>query len=198
MHQLVHRPECVGVNNDLLVGVVDRGADVAEEGEAFFRPETGLVAVVGDRNAFHPFHREPRPAGGRGPGVEHLGDVRVVHHRQCLPLRLEAGEHLFGVHARLDHFQCDHPRNRYALLGHPDGAEATLADGLAQLVGADLVAFLFGVGFLEFFRPESGTVLVAKERIRARGIDQPALDFEVEFRVPATGLDEKSIALGHG
>ena len=34
------------------------------------------------------------------PRVEHLGDVRVVHQGQGLPLGLEAGDDLPGVHAR--------------------------------------------------------------------------------------------------
>ena len=42
------------------------------------------------------------------PGVEHLGDVRVVHQGQRLPLGLEAGDHLPRVHARLDDLQRDH------------------------------------------------------------------------------------------
>ena len=32
-----------------------------------------------------------------GPGVEHLGEVEVVHHREPLAVGLEAGEHLLGV-----------------------------------------------------------------------------------------------------
>ena len=198
MHQLVHRPECVGVNNDLLVGVVDRGADVAEKGEAFLGAEAGLVAVVGDRDAFHQLHGEVRAAGAGGPGVEHLGDVRVVHHRQCLALGLEAGEHLFGVHPGLDHPEGDHPRDRYALFGHPDGAETPFADLLAEFVGADDVSFLLGIGFLELLRAEGGAVGVAEERSGAFGIDQQALDFEVELGVVAAGLGEECAAFRGG
>ena len=58
-----------------------------------------------------------RPAGGR-PGVEHLGDVRVVHQGQGLPLGLEPGDHLPGVHPRLDHLQGHLPADRLGLLGH--------------------------------------------------------------------------------
>ena len=34
--------------------------------------------------------------------VDDLGDVGMVHQRQCLPLGFEAGDDLAGVHARLD------------------------------------------------------------------------------------------------
>ena len=49
-------------------------------------------SVIGD--ALDQFHDEERPAVGGRAGVEHLGDVRVVHQGQRLPLGLEAGEHL--------------------------------------------------------------------------------------------------------
>src|SRR6266699_2773976 len=39
--------------------------------------------------------------------IKHLGDVRVVHHRQRLPLRLEPGDDLLGVHAQLDDLERD-------------------------------------------------------------------------------------------
>ena len=53
-----------------------------------------LVAVLGDRHALDQFHDEVRPARVGRAGVEHLGDVRVVHQGQGLPLGLEPGEHL--------------------------------------------------------------------------------------------------------
>ena len=75
---------------------------------------------------------------GRPPsvvaGVEHLGDVRVVHHRQGLPLRLEAGQHRPRVHPRLDDLDRDGPLHRLGLLGHEDAAHAAFADLLDQLV----------------------------------------------------------------
>ena len=40
-------------------------------------------------------------------GVQDLGDIGVVHDGQRLPLGLEAGDHLTGVHARLEDFQRD-------------------------------------------------------------------------------------------
>ena len=53
-----------------------------------------VVAVLGDRDALDQLHDEVRPAVGGRPGVEHLGDVRVVHQGQGLPLGLEPGQHL--------------------------------------------------------------------------------------------------------
>ena len=69
------------------------------------RGEIVLVAVIGDLDAAHQFHHEIRPARVRRAGVQHLGDVRMIHHRQRLPLRLEPGDDLLGVHAQLDDLQ---------------------------------------------------------------------------------------------
>ena len=85
----------------------------------------------------HQLHHEVRPARLGRAGIEHLGDVRMVHQRQRLPLGLEAGDHLLRVHAELDDLERDAAPDRLALLGHPDRAEAAFADLLEQLVAAD-------------------------------------------------------------
>ena len=51
-------------------------------------------------------HHEVGPARVGGPGIEHPGDVGMVHQRQGLPLDLEPGDDLLGVHPRLDDLQC--------------------------------------------------------------------------------------------
>ena len=61
----------------------------------------------------------------------------MVHHRQRLPLGLEAGDDLLGVHAQLDDLERDAAPDRLLLLGHIDHAAAAFADFLEQLVAAD-------------------------------------------------------------
>ena len=80
------------------------------------------------RHALDQLHDEVRPAGVGRAGVEHPGDVGVVHQGQGLPLGLEAGDDLPRVHAGLDELQRDQALDRLGLLGHPDGAHAALAD----------------------------------------------------------------------
>ena len=61
----------------------------------------------------------------------------MVHHRERLPLRLEAGDHLGGIHARLDdldgHFSADGP----LLLGDKHQSKPADADLLHQFVRPD-------------------------------------------------------------
>ena len=49
-----------------------------------------LVAVFGDGNTLDQFHRKIRTTVVRGAGIQHAGDVGMIHHRQRLLLRLEA------------------------------------------------------------------------------------------------------------
>ena len=97
----------VAVDDALLVGVLDRLADRHEQFQPLARRQVVVVAVFGDRHAVDQLHDEVRQAVGRGPGVEHAGDVDMVHHRQGLPLGLEAGDDLAAVHARLDDLERD-------------------------------------------------------------------------------------------
>ena len=90
----------VAVDDALLMRVLDRLADGDEQFQPLPRREVVLVAVPGDRHPLDEVHDEVRPAGAGRAGVEHAGDVRVVHQGQGLPLGLEAGDDLPRVHAR--------------------------------------------------------------------------------------------------
>ena len=68
----------------------------------------------------------------------------MVHQGQRLPLGLEAGDDLPGVHARLDDLEGHLAADRLLLLGHEHQPEAALADLLQQLVGTDDRAGAFG------------------------------------------------------
>ena len=77
------------------------------------RGQIVLVAVIGDAHAAHQFHDEVGPARFGRAGIEHLGDVRMIHHGQRLPLGFEAGDDLLGVHAQLDDLQRDAAAHRF-------------------------------------------------------------------------------------
>ena len=85
----------VAVDDPLLVGVLDRLADRHEQLQPLPRASAGARrsnSVIGTPLTSS-MTKYGRPSGGR-PGVEHLGDVRVVHQGQGLPLGLEPGQHL--------------------------------------------------------------------------------------------------------
>ncbi len=67
----------------------------------------------------------------------------MVHHRQRLPLRLEPGDDLLGVHAQLDHLEGHFAADRLLLFGDIDHPAAAFADLLQQLVTPDRLAHRF-------------------------------------------------------
>ena len=114
--------------------VLHGAADLDEEMEPLLGVEVFLVAEGGDRGAAHQFNHEVEPPLLGLAAVEDAGDVRVVHHGERLALGLEAGDDLARVHACLEDFDRDAAADRFGLIGHVDGAEATLADFLKDLV----------------------------------------------------------------
>jgi hypothetical protein len=123
--------------------MLDRLADGHEQLQPLAGRQVLLVAEPGDGDALDQLHDEVRPAGFGRAGVEHAGNVLMVHQRQRLPLGLEAGDDLPAVHAGLDDLQGDLAADGLFLLGHVDDAHAALADLLEQLVRADAVAGAF-------------------------------------------------------
>ena len=110
------------------------------------RPERKplAIAVLVDRDAVDELHHEERPAAVGGAGVEDPRDAGVVHERQGLALGLEAGDDLFGVHARLDDLERDLAADGALLLGEEDDSHAALAELADDRVGADARAGAFG------------------------------------------------------
>ena len=99
-------------------------------------PSRLRVAILGDRLACDELHHEERLAGLGGAAVEHAGDVRVVHQRECLPLGVEASEDRARVHADLDQLERDLAFDRCRLACPINGAHAPLAEDFEQRVPA--------------------------------------------------------------
>ena len=136
----------IAVDDAFLMCMLDGIADADEEIETVARAESLRVAVLSDGDAFDEFHHEVGASAVGRAGVQHAGDIGVVHQGQGLPLGVEAGQRLLGVHAQFDDLQGDLANHRLGLLGHVDGAEAAFADLLQQLVRTDLGAQGFGGG----------------------------------------------------
>jgi hypothetical protein len=61
----------------------------------------------------------------------------MIHHRQRLPLSLEAGYDRSRVHFQLDDLQGHAPSHGGLLLGYVDDAEPTFADFFQEAISAD-------------------------------------------------------------
>ena len=127
----------VPVQDPLLVRVLDGAADLREQQEPPPDRQGALVAVLRDRLPVDELHDEERPTLVGRPGVEDLGDVRVIHERERGPLLLEAGDDLTGVETGLQDLQRDLSGDRLALFGEEHGAEAPHADPFDQRVATD-------------------------------------------------------------
>jgi len=132
-HAVVHRDENVrgldiAVNDSLLMRVLDGVADLGEEIQPLACGKIVLIAVIGDADAMHQFHDEVRPSAFRRARIENFGDVGMIHQRKRLPLGLEAGYDLFGVHTQLDDFERDTAAHRFLLVGHINDTAATFTD----------------------------------------------------------------------
>ena len=93
-----------------------------------------------------------RVGGTDGAGIQHLGDVGMVHHGQRLPLGLEPRDDLLGVHAQLDDLERHAPAHRFSLLRHIHHAATTFAHALQQLVAPQSLAhgFVGRIGEVQF------------------------------------------------
>ena len=131
------------MDDPLLMRVLDSVADLNEQLQSLRGVQVVLVAVIRDANAANQLHYEVWTAVLGCAGVEYLRDVRVVHHRQRLTFRLEAGDDLPRVHARLDNFERHATADRLLLFGHIDNSAPAFTDLLEKLVMADARAGLF-------------------------------------------------------
>ena len=84
------------------------------------------------------------PRSTASAAVEHLRDVGVLHDGKCLTLRLEPGDHLFAVHARLDELESDLAFHGLGLLGQVHDAQTAFSQGVQDLVVTDLVRLFRG------------------------------------------------------
>ena len=128
------------MDDALLVRVLDRMANLNKQAKPLTGGKTVPVTVVGDANALDQFHGKEGSARLGSAGIEHFGDVRMVHEGEPLTLGFEASDHLPCVHAQFDDLEGDAPADRLGLLGHVNDAAAALADLLQEFVPPDMVS----------------------------------------------------------
>ena len=72
--------------------------DLREQFQSFAKWQVLLVAVFRNLHAPDELHHKIGAAAVCRSRVENFGDIRMVHHRDRLSLRFEAGDHLAGIH----------------------------------------------------------------------------------------------------
>ena len=183
----------VAVDDALEVRVLDRMADLDEKAQALVGRQIVRVAKGRDRLPADQFHDEIRPTGVGGAGVEHLRDIRMIHHRQELPFGLEPGDDLLCVHAQFDDFEREAAAHGVFLPREPDGAAAAFPDIFEELVATDLVAGLL--------RGETGRTPARIDGSRDQPARQQGLDAVDEgvrgFAVRQMGPVDRSEFGGH-
>lgn len=111
-----------------------------------------LIAVFSDFYSANQFHHEVRPPALGRARIEYVSDVRMVHQRKRLSLRLKACDHAFRVHSRFDDLEGDSAADRFLLFRHEDHSTTAFANLLQELVVSDAIAGLFpGSGFGPLF-----------------------------------------------
>ena len=189
------------MDDPLLVSVLDGLADGDEQLKSLARGELLVIAVLCDRDALDQFHDEIGPAGLGAAGVEHAGDVGMIHHRQRLALRFEAGDHLLAVHSGLDDLESGAPADGSLLLGHVNHAHAALADLLEELVAADHCAGPFGDRAVGRWR-ERGSLIRVGWGVgqTTAGLMSPQQQFHLfsQGGIRSTGLGEVDVPFARG
>ena len=182
------------MDHPFLVGMLYGRADIPEKLQALAGIKLPLIAEVGDGNALDQLHGEVGPPAGGDTSFEHPRNIRVAHHGECLAFRFKTGQHLLGVHARLDHLQRNHAPHRFHLLGHPDHSESSFSDLLAQDEVAHPLALHFGVGCLELTGEHRRALGIAEKLISLHGVGQHAPDLRFQLRLPGAGFGKESLA----
>jgi hypothetical protein len=80
-------------NNRFLMGVLYSRAHFDKQIQPLLNAQFFAIAVFGDGETNHVFHYKVRLAFWRRTGIKHLGDCRMLHDGQRLPLGLKALGH---------------------------------------------------------------------------------------------------------
>ena len=95
------------------------------------------IAVCRQRNAGHVLHDKERTTVGRSPGVEHPGDILVLHQGEGLALGFESCDHFLRIHAELEDLERSTAAERALLLTQEDLTHSSFANELEQPVLAN-------------------------------------------------------------
>ena len=130
------------MNDSFLVRMLNGMADLYKKFQPLMWGQLVLVTKLSNLHPLHQFHHKVRPAGARRARIQHLGDVRMIHERECLALGVEPGNHIPGVHPELDDLQCHQTLYRFLLGCQVHGPAAALPELLQQFIAAHVLTQL--------------------------------------------------------
>jgi hypothetical protein len=182
----------IAVDDSFVVRVFHGLADGNEQRHSLPRGKMALVAVLRDRDTLDQLHHEVGPSAVGRTCIVDLGDVRMVHQGQGLPFHLEPGDHLAGIHPRLDDLESHSAADGPILRGQEHRAEAPLADLLEQPVGTDpgTRPFGSGIGFARGIVPGAAQ----KPACPAVGAEQ-VLQLRTQRRIAGGGMFQVGLEL---
>ena len=128
----------VAVDHRVLVGELDRAADLAEEPQPRGDIQPTAVAILVDPLAVDVLHHEVRPAVLGRPGVEQPGDVGMLAERGLdVDLGVEPSHDRVAVHPALDQLDGDLLPEVLDPGGQVDAPHAPAADPRRELIRPD-------------------------------------------------------------
>ena len=130
------------MDNPLLVGMLDRPANLREESQSLPDVELPLVAIVRKRLTLDELHHKIRTAVPGHPPIVDPGNVGMIHQGERLALGFKTRHDLLRIHSRLDDLQGHNPSHRHPLLGPKHHAESPLPGFFHQEVAPHQVAGL--------------------------------------------------------
>ena len=129
------------MHDAVLVRVLDRAAQLAEQREPARQVDALRRAIHGQRPADDQLHHQVRPVVGGHTRVEQRDDVRMGEARQDLALRVEPRSDVVVTNGRVDDLHGDLLRESAVhTLGQVDDAHAAAADFPDQREGTDVQA----------------------------------------------------------
>src|SRR5581483_4634745 len=116
------------MDDTFLVRMLHRSAHQNEKLHPLAYRELPSLAVIRELLSDDQFHHEEGPARFGRSGVQHTGDIGMVHHRQGLALGLEARDNGLRIHAMFQDLERDLSLHWLLLLRYVHRRKTTLAD----------------------------------------------------------------------
>ncbi len=118
------------MDDPLLVRVLHGLANLYQQLDPIAKRQRLLLTELRNRRSIDEFHDQEWLSACIDSTVKYLGDVMVLHHRQCLPFGFETRDEFLESALARSIFDRNSPPNRNALLSHEHEPKPAFADFL--------------------------------------------------------------------